>query len=40
MYTAAANMVPPTNIAISSDLSSVASQWIPYFNFAFRGLTK
>jgi hypothetical protein len=40
LYTAAANMVPPTNIAISSDLSSLASQWVPYFNFQVRGLTK
>ena len=40
LYTAAANMVPPTNIAISSDLSSLASQWVPYFNFQMRGLTK
>jgi hypothetical protein len=32
--------VPPTNIAISSDLSSLASQWVPYFNFQVRGLTK
>jgi hypothetical protein len=40
LYTGAANMAPPTNIAISSDLSSVASQWIPYFNVQYRGLTK
>jgi hypothetical protein len=40
VYTAAANMVPPTNIALSSDLSSLASQWVPYFNFQVRGLTK
>jgi hypothetical protein len=40
LYTAAANMVPPVNIAISSDLSSLASQWVPYFNFQVRGLTK
>jgi hypothetical protein len=40
LYTGAANMAPPTNIAISSDLSSVASAWIPYFNVQYRGLTK
>lgn len=40
MYTGAANMAPPANIAISSDLSSLASQWIPYFNYQYRGLTK
>jgi hypothetical protein len=40
LYTAAANMVPPATIAISSDLSSLASQWVPYFNFQNRGLTK
>ena len=40
LYTAAANMTPPTAIALSSDLSSLASQWVPYFNFQVRGLTK
>jgi len=40
LYTAAANMTPPTNIALSSDLSSLASQFVPYFNMAYRGLTK
>ncbi len=40
VYTAAANMAPPSAIALSSDLSSLASQWVPYFNFQLRGLTK
>jgi hypothetical protein len=40
LYTAAANMVPPVDIKLSSDLSSLASQWVPYFNFQVRGLTK
>jgi hypothetical protein len=33
-------MVPPVDIKLSSDLSSLASQWVPYFNFQNRGLTK
>jgi hypothetical protein len=40
LYTAAANMTPPVDIKLSSDLSSLASQWVPYFNFQVRGLTK
>jgi len=40
VYTGAAAMAPPTAIALSSDLSSLASQWVPYFNFNYRGLTK
>lgn len=40
VYTGAANLAPPTNIALSSDLSSLASQWVPYFNWNNRGLTK
>lgn len=39
-YTAAANMTPPQFIALSSDIASVASQWIPYFNFVNQGITK
>ncbi len=40
VYTGGAAMAPPTAIALSSDLSSLASQWVPYFNFNYRGLTK
>ncbi len=40
VYTAAANMTPPTFIALSSDISSMASQWVPYFNFINQGITK
>jgi hypothetical protein len=40
VYTGGANTAPPANIALSSDLSSMASQWVPYFNFQMRGLTK
>jgi hypothetical protein len=40
VYTAAANLTPPVDIKLSSDLSSLASQWVPYFNFQVRGLTK
>jgi hypothetical protein len=40
VYTGGANMAPPSAIALSSDLSSLASQWVPYFNFNYRGLTK
>jgi hypothetical protein len=40
LYTAAAATAPPTNINLSSDLSSLASQFVPYFNFQVRGLTK
>jgi hypothetical protein len=40
VYTAAANMAPPANIAFSSDLSSIASAWVPYFNFQNQGITK
>lgn len=39
-YTAAANMTPPQFIALSSDIASVASQWVPYFNFVNQGITK
>ena len=40
VYTGAANMAPPQFVALSSDLATVASQAIPYFNFMVRGLTK
>ncbi len=40
VYTGGANMAPPQFIALSSDISSMASQWVPYFNFINRGLTK
>jgi hypothetical protein len=40
VYTGAANLAPPSAIALSSDLSSLASQWVPYFNLNYRGLTK
>ncbi len=40
LYTAAANMTPPVFVNFSSDLSSLASQWVPYFNFQVRGLTR
>jgi len=40
VYTGAANMAPPQYIALSSDLSSIASAWVPYFNFQNQGITK
>jgi hypothetical protein len=40
VYTGAANMAPPQFIALSSDLSSIASAWVPYFNFQNQGITK
>jgi hypothetical protein len=33
-------MAPPQFVNLSSDLSSLASQWSPYFNFQMRGLTQ
>jgi len=40
LYTGAANMAPPQYVILSSDLSSLASAWIPYFNFQNQGITK
>jgi hypothetical protein len=40
VYTGGANMAPPQYIALSSDLSSLASAWVPYFNFQNQGITK
>ncbi len=40
VYTGGANMAPPQFIALSSDLSSLASAWVPYFNFQYQGITK
>jgi hypothetical protein len=40
VYTGAANMAPPQFIALSSDLSSIGSAWVPYFNFQNQGITK
>lgn len=40
VYTGAANMAPPSTLAFSSDLSSLASAWVPYFNFQLQGITK
>jgi len=38
VYTAQ-SAVPPQFVALNSDLSSLASAWVPYFNFQARGLT-
>lgn len=40
VYTGAANMAPPQYINFSSDLSSLGSAWVPYFNFQNQGITK
>ena len=40
VYTGAANMAPPSVVNLSSDLSSLASAWVPYFNFQLQGITK
>jgi hypothetical protein len=40
VYTAGTNVAPPQYVNLSSDLSSIASAWIPYFNFQVNGLTK
>ena len=39
VYTGAANLAPPATVNLSSDLSSLGSAWIKYFNFQYRGLT-
>lgn len=40
LFTGVANMAPPATLAFSSDLSSIASAWVPYFNFQLNNLTK